>query len=694
MRADEGMWLMMLVKRLNGKDLQKQGLRLTAEEIYSVNNSSLKDAIVQFNGGCTAEVVSKEGLLFTNHHCGYDAIAALSTPEKNYLKDGFFAMNNKEELPAKNLYVRFLVRMDDVTARINGKLNPQMSADERRAVIEAEYKAIQKENSENGKYTVVVKDFFSGNEFYYFVYQDYKDVRLVGTPTESIGKFGGDTDNWEWPRHTGDFAVFRIYGDANGNPAEYSLNNVPLKPKYHLPVSMKGVKPGDFTMIIGYPGRTNRYLTSFGINQLVTKDYIGWVDASKSAMDVMKKYMDKDTQIRLDYASQYASVANYWKNRAGTIESVNKNGTVADKQKVEAKFQEWANLAENKATYGNVLSEIEAYYKLIADRNLERNYATQFQRNAKYAVLPYRIGAALKSYIEQNEAGKAAMKARLLAGVEASYDGFHPVVEKDMLQTLLSLYKNKVPFDYQLPVMKYSNPAELANQADASIFSTKESLLKFIENPSLAVLENDPLYKFSGIMVAEAMMFGDKYVKADDQFAKNTRLYFDGLRKSMPEKEFYPDANSTMRVTFGKVDRLPIRKDRQYYGVKDNFYTDMKGMVAKYKKGDAEFDLPQRLLDLYKKKDFGPYKDKKGYMPVNFLSDNDITGGNSGSPILNGNGELIGLAFDGNSEALSGDIVFEKQWQKTINLDVRFLLWIMDKYHGAGYLLNEMTIRK
>ena len=694
MRADEGMWLMMLVKRLNGKDLQKQGLRLTAEEIYSVNNSSLKDAIVQFNGGCTAEVVSKEGLLFTNHHCGYDAIAALSTPEKNYLKDGFFAMNNKEELPAKNLYVRFLVRMDDVTARINGKLNPQMSADERRAVIEAEYKAIQKENSENGKYTVVVRDFFSGNEFYYFVYQDYKDVRLVGTPTESIGKFGGDTDNWEWPRHTGDFAVFRIYGDANGNPAEYSLNNVPLKPKYHLPVSMKGVKPGDFTMIMGYPGRTNRYLTSYGINQLVTKDYIGWVEASKSAMDVMKKYMDKDTQIRLDYASQYASVANYWKNRAGTIESVNKNGTVADKQKVEAKFQEWANLAENKATYGNVLSEIEAYYKLIADRNLERNYATQFQRNAKYAVLPYRIGAALKSYIEQNEAGKAAMKARLLAGVEASYDGFHPVVEKDMLQTLLSLYKNKVPFDYQLPVMKYSNPAELANQADASIFSTKESLLKFIENPSLAILENDPLYKFSGIMVAEAMMFGDKYVKADDQFAKNTRLYFDGLRKSMPEKEFYPDANSTMRVTFGKVDRLPIRKDRQYYGVKDNFYTDMKGMVAKYKKGDAEFDLPQRLLDLYKKKDFGPYKDKKGYMPVNFLSDNDITGGNSGSPILNGNGELIGLAFDGNSEALSGDIVFEKQWQKTINLDVRFLLWVMDKYHGAGYLLNEMTIRK
>jgi hypothetical protein len=694
MRADEGMWLMMLVKRLNGTDLQKQGLHLTPEEIYSVNNSSLKDAIVQFNGGCTAEVVSKEGLLFTNHHCGYDAIAALSTPEKNYLKDGFFAKNNKEELPAKNLYVRFLVRMDDVTARINGKLNNLMSADERNAAIAAEYKAIQKENSENGKYTVIVRDFFNGNEFYYFVYQDYKDIRLVGTPTESIGKYGGDTDNWEWPRHTGDFSVFRIYGDANGNPAEYAASNVPLKPKYHLPVSTKGIKPGDFTMIVGYPGRTNRYLTSFGINQLVTKDYVGWVDASKTAMDVMKKYMDKDTGTRLDYASQYASVANYWKNRAGTIESVNKNGTIADKQKVEAKFQEWANKPENKATYGNVLAEIEGYYKLIADRNLERSYAAQLQRNAKYTIIPYRIGSALKSYTEQDAAGKAAMKAKLTAGIESSYDGFHPVVEKDMLQTMLTLYKTKVPADNQLPTLKYSAPAELANQTTNSIFANKESVLKFIENPSKEVLENDPLYRFSGVMVSEIMIFGDKYVKADDNFAKNTRLYLDGLRKSNPDKFFYPDANSTMRLTTGKVDRLPVRKDRQYYGVKDNFYTDMKGMIAKYKKGDAEFDLPQRLIDLYNKKDFGQYKDKKGYMPVNFLSDNDITGGNSGSPILNGNGELIGLAFDGNSEALSGDIVFEKEWQKTINLDVRFLLWIMDKYHGAGYLLDEMTIRK
>ena len=696
MKADEGMWLMMLVKRLNGTDLQKQGLHLTPEEIYSVNHSSLKDGIVQFGGGCTAEVVSKEGLVFTNHHCGYDAIASLSTPEKNYLKDGFFAMNNKEELPAKGLSVRFLVRMDDVTARINAKLNNIMSADERNAIIAAEYKAIQKENSENGKYTVVVRDFFNGNEFYYFVYQDYKDVRLVGTPTESIGKYGGDTDNWEWPRHTGDFSVFRIYADANGNPAEYSLNNVPLKPKYYLPVSVKGVQPGDFTMIVGYPGRTNRYLTSFGINQLVTKDYVGWVDASKTAMDVMKKYMDKDTGTRLDYASQYASVANYWKNRAGTIESVNKNGTIADKQKVEAKFQEWANKPENKATYGNVLSEIEAYYKQIADRNLERNYASQFQRNAKYSVIPYRIGSSLKSFVEQDAAARTAMKAKLTAGIEASYDGFHPEVEKDMLQTMLTLYKSKVPFDYQLPVLKYAVPSELANQRDASIFANKESALNFVNNPDRLKIDADPLLKLANGFYTDQKLAGERYSKVDEAFAKNSRIFLDGLRKSQPDKVFYPDANSTMRLTTGSIDTLPVRSDRNYGGIneKNNYYTEINGMVAKYKKGDEEFDLPQDFLDLVKRKDFGQYADKKGFMPVNFLSNNDITGGNSGSPILNGHGHLIGLAFDGNSEALSGDIIFDPKLQKTINVDVRMVLWIIEKYGKAGHLISEMTLVK
>lgn len=695
LRADEGMWLMMLIKRLKGQDLQKKGLHLTADEIYSANNSSLKDAIVQFGGGCTAEIVSKEGLIFTNHHCGYGSIAALSTPEKDHLTNGFWAKNNKEELSAKGLSVRFLVRMDDVTSRINAKLNNGMTAKERRDIIDAEYKAIQNENAENGKYTVVVRDFFNGNEFYYFVYQDFKDVRLVGTPPNSIGKFGGDTDNWEWPRHTGDFSVFRVYTDANGNPAEYSPNNIPMKPKHHLPVSIKPIKPGDFAMIVGYPGRTNRFMTSYGISQMVNKDYPGWVEASKSAMDVMKKYMDRDQATKLNYASQYASVANYWKNRAGTIESVNKNNTIGGKQKVEQVFQNWANKSENRDLYGNVLSNMKSYYATTSPRGVERNYSAQMTRNAKYIPYAISLGTAFKTYLDETDATKKASTKKAIADrIDAMYEKFNPALEQEMLKTMVQLYRDRVRNSAAAPALQTINPALLDDVAKNSIFATKASAMKFLNNPDRNKLERDALLKIASGYAADSKALNDKYTAEDDKFSIDNRLYFDGLRKSHPNVDFYPDANSTMRVTFGKVDKLPIRDDRDYHGVTNNFYTDITGMVAKYKKGDEEFDLPQRLLDLAAAKDYGQYADPAGYLPVNFLSDNDITGGNSGSPIMNGNGELIGLAFDGNSEALSGDIVFEKEWQKTINVDSRFVLWVIDKFAGAGHLLDEMTIVK
>ena len=695
LRADEGMWLMMLIKRLKGQDLQKKGLHLTADEIYSANNSSLKDAIVQFGGGCTAEIVSKEGLIFTNHHCGYGSIAALSTPEKDHLTNGFWAKNNKEELSAKGLSVRFLVRMDDVTSRINAKLNNGMTAKERRDIIDAEYKAIQNENTENGKYTVVVRDFFNGNEFYYFVYQDFKDVRLVGTPPNSIGKFGGDTDNWEWPRHTGDFSVFRVYTDANGNPAEYSPNNIPMKPKHHLPVSIKPIKPGDFAMIVGYPGRTNRFMTSYGISQMVNKDYPGWVEASKSAMDVMKKYMDRDQATKLNYASQYASVANYWKNRAGTIESVNKNNTIVGKQKVEQVFQDWANKSENRDLYGNVLSNMKSYYATTSPRGVERNYSAQMTRNAKYIPYAISLGTAFKTYLDETDATKKASTKKAIADrIDAMYEKFNPALEQEMLKTMVQLYRDRVRNSAAAPALQTINPALLDDVAKNSIFATKASAMKFLNNPDRNKLERDALLKIASGYAADSKALNDKYTAEDDKFSIDNRLYFDGLRKSHPNVDFYPDANSTMRVTFGKVDKLPIRDDRDYHGVTNNFYTDITGMVAKYKKGDEEFDLPQRLLDLAAAKDYGQYADPAGYLPVNFLSDNDITGGNSGSPIMNGNGELIGLAFDGNSEALSGDIVFEKEWQKTINVDSRFVLWVIDKFAGAGHLLDEMTIVK
>ena len=694
MKADEGMWLMTMIKRLNGVDMQKEGLKLTAEEIYSVNKSSLKDAIVQFAGGCTAEVVSKEGLLFTNHHCGYGAIAALSTPENDHLTNGFWAMKKSEELPAKGITVRFMVRMDDVSKRINAKLNNNMTAEERKAVIDAEYKAIQTENSENGKYTVVVRDFFNGNEFYYFVYQDYKDVRLVGTPPNSLGKFGGDTDNWEWPRHTADFSVFRIYSDANGNPAEYSASNIPFKPKHALPISLKGYQPGDFTMIVGYPGRTNRYLTSFGIEQMVNKDYPAWVESSKLAMDVMKKYMDKDQATKLDYASQYASVANYWKNRQGTIDSVIKNGSISGKQKVEENYLKWALLPENMEMYGGVLEDIKANYVQFSDRNVERQYSSQLQRNAKYVGIAYRLGSLLKTYADQDDAGKLAMKTKVTDGIDGMYDGINTQLEGEMLNSMVNLYQQKVNKDVASPTIMGLDAKNLSTVAFSSIFASKESAMNFVNNPDRLKIDADPLMKMANGFITDQKLMAEKFEKVDEAFAKNSRIFLDGLRKSMPEKDFYPDANSTMRLTYGSVSTLPERSDRKYYGIKEknNYYTDVTGMVAKYKKGDEEFDLPQKFLDLVKKKDFGQYKDKRGYMPVNFLSTNDITGGNSGSPIMDGSGNLLGLAFDGNSEALSGDIIFDPKMQKTINVDVRMVLWIIEKYGNAGHLISEMTL--
>ena len=696
LKADEGMWLLTMIKRLNGVDMKKEGLKLTPEEIYSVNNSSLKDAIVQFGGGCTAEIVSKEGLLFTNHHCGYGSIAALSTPEKDHLTNGFWAMKKSEELPAKGLSVRFLIRMDDATKRINSKLNNNMSADERKAVIDAEYKAIQNENSENGKYTVVVRDFFNGNEFYYFVYQDFKDVRLVGTPPNSLGKFGGDTDNWEWPRHTADFSVFRVYADANGNPAEYSPSNVPMKPKHSLPISLKGYKPGDFTMIVGFPGRTNRYLTSYGIEQMVNKDYPAWVEASKLAMDVMKKYMDKDQATKLDYASQYASVANYWKNRQGTIDAVNKNGTISDKKALENKFMTWAVLPENEEMYSGVLANIQANCAQFSNRNVERNYSSQLQRNAKYIAVAYQLGSLLKTYADQDANGKVAMKTKVTDAIEKLYDGFNPNLEGEMLNSMVNLYQQKVAKSDASPTLLAADAKNLSTLAFSSIFATKESALNFVNNPDRLKIDADPMLKLANGFINDQKLSGEKYAKVDEAFAKNSRIFLDGLRKSMPEKDFYPDANSTMRLTYGKVSTLPERTDRNYHGIseKNNYYTDVNGMVAKYKKGDEEFDLPQDFIDLVKKKDFGMYTDKKGFMPANFLSDNDITGGNSGSPILDGRGNLLGLAFDGNSEALSGDIIFDQKWQKTINVDVRMVLWIIEKYGKAGHLISEMTLVK
>jgi len=695
--ANEGMWFLMHIERLNHRDMQKMGLQLTAEEIYSINNNSLKDAIVQFNGGCTASIISDQGLVLTNHHCGYDAIAELSTEEKNHLKNGFWAKSLDEELKPQSLSVRFFVRMDDVSKRILAKVNDSMTEKERQAAINKEIALIEQENNEGGKYTVSVRSFFQGNEFYYFVYEDYDDVRLVGTPTESIGKFGGDTDNWEWPRHTGDFSLFRVYTDKDGNAAKYSEDNIPMKPKRHLAVNLGGVKEDDFAMILGYPGRTNRWMPAEGIAQNVNYAYPAWVEASKTSMDAMKKHMDKSEDINLKYASKYAGIANYWKNRQGMIDALTKHKTAEKKRDLEKKFNRWANKKRNKATYGNVVNDINNYYALTNDKARHDNYLIGVLRGSTFAVSPARLGRNLEYYLDQNKAKRDELRPRLQGLIDNMFKNAYMPLEKDVMAAQLKLYVKKS--GYELPPLVKQISAEINNDfkgyVDAifelSIFTSKKRLEAFLMFPNKALLENDPLYLLSKDLLTQYRSQPENIAAAKESYDKAYRKFVQGLRESKLSKVKYPDANSTLRLSYGKVVALP--KDTRN-DAKINNYTTMKGMIAKYKPNDHEFDLPADVLDLYKKKDYGQYADKNGYMPVNFLTNNDITGGNSGSPVLNGKGELIGLAFDGNIEAMAGDVIFDDKLQRTINVDIRYVFWLVDKLSGADNIIKELTIKK
>ena len=673
-RADEGMWFLMFIERLNQRDMQKLGLQLTAQEIYSINNNSLKDAIVQFNGGCTASIISKDGLVLTNHHCGYGNIAQLSTPEHNHLR------------------VRFCVRMDNVTERMLSVVKPSMNEKEREAALNKEIAKIEKENSEGGKYVVSVRPFFQGNEYYYFVYQDFKDVRLVGTPPESIGKFGGDTDNWEWPRQTGDFSLFRVYTDKDGNAAPYSPNNIPLKAKRYLKVSLKGVQDKDFAMIMGYPGRTNRWESSYWVDQNVKYAYPAWVEASKTAMDAMKRFMDKDDAVRLLYASQYSSIANYWKNRQGMIDALSAHKTADKKRKAEAKFAKWAKKAENKAEYGDVLNTLATYFEKTNTLSADQNYLGMLWRASFFIKMPTR-------YISLVSGGqRGGMPAdeldKKVDNLLSEYDKINLDVEKAILADMLKLYANKgtdVPTELKAIKAQYNGNFNkyVEDLLAKSIYRSKETAKEGAKQEA-ADLASDPILQLSGVLFESYRNPSPELFNLEDAYSKAYRKFVQGMRNSKASNILYPDANSTLRLTYGTVK--PLKADKRNPDAKKNFYTTFNTLMAKYKAGDPEFDMPQRMLDLYKKKEFGRYIDKDGSMHVNFLSNNDITGGNSGSPVMNGKGELIGLAFDGNIEAMAGDVIFDKQLQRTINVDIRYVLWVIDIYAGAKNIIDEIEI--
>ena len=694
---DEGMWLPMFVERLNYVDMQKMGLHLTADELYSINHSSLKDAIVSLGGFCTAEVVSPEGLLFTNHHCGYESIQQHSTVDHDYLTDGFWAMSKAEELPNEGLYVTFLVRMEDKTSEVLATVTDGMDESARGAAINKKMEELKKEASEDGKYTVEVKSFFNGNEFYMFVYQKYNDIRLVGAPPSSIGKFGGDTDNWMWPRHTGDFSIFRIYTAPDGTPAEYSKDNVPMVAKKFLPVSIKGYKKNDFAMIWGYPGRTDRYANSWAVESTLNDVDPIVVKGLGVVLEKQKEGMDKDNAVRIQYASTYAGLANFWKNKLGEARDLKRLDVIQKKQELEAQLQQWINADEQrKAKYGDVLSTYADIYKQYKDQNLyPQLWYTQLCFFGSKAFSFPGQATAIETVLKTGAKG-ADLKKQMEKYTETSKEHFKEYnneIEQNVYAALLSLFRDNIPAAQQPAIFqvidkKYKGDINkyVAEMFKKSIFCTEAAFNAFLEKPNLKKLQKDPAFLTYNSFMSNFMKLQGTAQELSTSNKKASRLFVEALREMEPTKSFYPDANSTMRMTYGKIlDYYPA--DAVHY----DYYTTLDGVMMKEDPKNEEFVVPAKLKELYNKKDYGRYGEN-GKLITDFLTDNDITGGNSGSPVINGDGELIGLAFDGNWEAMSGNILFEPALQRTICVDVRYVLFVIDKYAGATNLIDELKI--
>lgn len=701
LRADEGMWIPLLIEKYNIKLMQEKGFKLSAEDIYSVNKACMKDAVVQFGGGCTGEVISSDGLLITNHHCGYGLIQKHSTLDHDYLTNGFWAMSKEEELPNPGLTVTFLKRMEDVTEMVMNGVTDGMGEAAHDKLIDSNITAITKQATEGTGYTASVRPFYMGKQYFLFVNESFRDVRLVGAPPSAIGKFGGETDNWVWPRHTGDFSLFRIYADSNNKPAEYSKTNVPYKPLFHFPISLKGVKEGDFTMVFGYPGTTSEYVPSYHIDMV--KNYINpkMIAIRTKKIEIMEAAMNTDPLIRIQYSAKKAGIANSWKKWIGENLGLEKMGTIAKKVEFENKLTTWINEDNDRIIrYGNLLPKYKALYTELNEYSIAYSYTSEVFFNNSAEVIGFaRNMKALVDLIKNKAADDqiSAMKNNLIETGKNFFRNYNQTTDKKLFVAVMTLYGENLDLKWQVPEyiqLKNSCKGNFAAIVDKlyknTFFADEASFGKFItrlNSASIAKLNNDQFYKLA---VNATDFLTDKVrpelIRINADIQRVNKDYMSAQMEFEKDRVFYPDANSTLRLTYGTVKGY-YSKDAVYY----TYYTTLKGIMEKDNPEIYDYDVPEKLRQLYRTKDYGRYT-QDGEVPVCFIANNHTTGGNSGSPVINGDGQLIGVNFDRAWEGVASDLSFNPEQSRNISLDIRYALFIIDKFAGAGYLLKEMTI--
>ena len=695
-RADEGMWLPYSLNGQNLAEMQAMGCKLTAEQIFSFNQPSIKDAIVQFGGGCTGEIISPEGLLLTNHHCGLSYVQKHSSIEHDYLTDGFWAKSKGEELPNPGLSVLFLNYVEDVTEAVLKGITNQTTEAEREELVAKNSRELRKERKGDRSVRIEIVPFYSGNQYILFEYDEYQDVRLVCCPPWGIGKFGADTDNWTWPRHKGDFNIFRVYTAPDGSPAEYSADNVPMKSKWFLPINLGGVKPGDYAMILGYPGSTDRYSTSYTVKNVIEEEGPAIIDCRTTKLENYRKHMDADQEVFIMYASKQASVSNYWKYYIGQVKQLKRNHVYEKRLAQEEDFMDWVNAdPQRKAEYGDIFKGIKAKWDILDEIQKSFVYHREAGWNGGEAVAFSRRFMRINKMFE-DKADKADIKAaaeKMQESVDAFFKDYSMPLDQDVTAALLGLFYKNIPAELRpSEVTRIGDEnngdfsAFVAKAFQKSVFTDKARLEKWMQKPK--ALDKDPIFALATNIIDSYQTLYARYEEAQNLGNQGERLYMKGLMEMQSDRNFYPDANFTMRLTYGTVEPYKAADAVNY-----NYYTTMDGVMAKYVPGNWEFDIPKDVRDLVAKKDYGRYANENGELVVNFITTNDITGGNSGSPVIDGEGNLIGLAFDGNWEAMSGDLSFENKVQRTICMDARYLLWCIEKVGKCQNIIDELVIK-